>query len=85
VDDTSPKHSTLYDLVANITHSSAAGTAREDTIWKVHVHTTAANPQEERWYQIQDLIVEEINKQVVFLGDTYIQVNLRLHNSFTPE
>lgn len=74
VNDTSPKHSTLYDLVANITHESAAGTAREDTTWKVHVHTKAENGQDERWYQIQDLIVEEINKQVVFLGDTYIQV-----------
>ena len=81
VTDTSPSVSTLYDLVANITHSSTAGTAREDTTWKVHVHTSAdaagdkaARVEDERWFQIQDLIVEEINKQVVFLGETYIQV-----------
>lgn len=74
LDDPSPAHSTYYNLVANMTHTSTAGTAREDTTWKVHVHTTADNEADEKWYQIQDLIVEEINKQVVFLGETYIQV-----------
>jgi U4/U6.U5 tri-snRNP-associated protein 2 len=66
--------STVYDLVANITHSSTAGTAREDTTWKVHVHTRPGESTEERWFQIQDLIVEEIQRQMVFLGESYIQV-----------
>ncbi|KAK0552686.1 Ubiquitin carboxyl-terminal hydrolase 10 [Tilletia horrida] len=30
--------------------------------------------EEERWYQIQDLIVEDVNRQMLFLGETYIQV-----------
>lgn len=66
----------MYDLVANITHESTAGTAHEDTKWKVHVHTRQPPDSnvEEDWYQIQDLIVEEINKQMVFLGESYIQV-----------
>ncbi|EPQ29185.1 uncharacterized protein PFL1_03472 [Pseudozyma flocculosa PF-1] len=29
---------------------------------------------EEKWFQIQDLIVEELNKQMIFLGETYIQI-----------
>jgi len=69
--------STLYDLVANVTHTSSAGTVREDTTWKVHVHTRQedqADADKDRWFQIQDLIVEEINRQVVFLGESYIQI-----------
>lgn len=67
----------MYNLVANITHESTAGTAHEDTKWKVHVHTRQppGSNVEEDWYQIQDLIVEEINKQMVFLGESYIQVS----------
>lgn len=75
--DSSEPASNVYDLVANITHEATAGTAREDSIWKAHVHNHAppgTNANDERWFRIQDLIVEEINKQTVFLGDTYIQV-----------
>ena len=75
-----PSFTTLYDLVANITHESTAGTAHEDTKWKVHVHTRhpADSNAEEDFYQIQDLIVEEINRQMVFLGESYIQVCIPL-------
>lgn len=71
-----PSFTTMYNLVANITHESTAGTAHEDTKWKVHVHTRQppGSHVEEDWYQIQDLIVEEINKQMVFLGESYIQI-----------
>lgn len=75
--ESDPNFTTMYDLVANVTHESSAGTAHEDTTWRTHVHTRAPpgqNPDEETWYQIQDLIVEEINKQMVFLGESYIQV-----------
>jgi U4/U6.U5 tri-snRNP-associated protein 2 len=74
LDNPEQESSTMYDLVANITHSSTAGTAREDTTWKVHVHTRPGEHTEERWFQIQDLIVEEIQRQMVFLGESYIQV-----------
>lgn len=30
--------------------------------------------EEEKWFQIQDLSVEDINRQMIFLGETYIQV-----------
>ncbi|KAE8269059.1 hypothetical protein A4X09_0g3287 [Tilletia walkeri] len=29
---------------------------------------------DEKWFQIQDLIVEDVNRQMLFLGETYIQV-----------
>lgn len=33
-----------------------------------------AEAQEEHWFQMQDLIVEDVNKQMIFLGETYFQV-----------
>ena len=74
-----PGTSTIYDLVANVVHESTAGTTRdkENTVWKVHVR--AGKPEgsdEERWYVIQDLIIEEIAKEMLFLGETVLQVRL---------
>ncbi|MBW0564631.1 hypothetical protein O181_104346, partial [Austropuccinia psidii MF-1] len=81
----------IYDLLGNVTYSSTAGTAKDDSQWKVQVHTrqqSTANSNdisknnlteenikkdEEKWFQIQDLIVEEVNRQMVFLGESYIQ------------
>ena len=34
--------------------------------------------REETWFQIQDLIVEQVNRQMLFLGETYIQVGVRI-------
>jgi U4/U6.U5 tri-snRNP-associated protein 2 len=61
-------------LIANVTHQSDAGTARDNTVWRTHVHTTPQEGQQEKWFQIQDLIVEDITKDMVMLGDLYIQV-----------
>jgi hypothetical protein len=82
--DAPPGHpSTVYDLLANVTHESVAGTARDraHTVWKVHLRAGSANPgastdadASERWYQIQDLIVEETRKEMIFLGETVLQV-----------
>ncbi|UZJ53335.1 hypothetical protein CBS101457_002655 [Exobasidium rhododendri] len=30
--------------------------------------------EEEKWYSIQDLLVESIDKQLLFLGETYVQI-----------
>ncbi|KAK0500709.1 cysteine proteinase, partial [Armillaria luteobubalina] len=69
----------LYDLVANVTHESVAGTTRDkiNTVWKVHVRAG------ERWYQIQDLIVEETRKEMIFLGETVLQVSRSVSANFT--
>jgi U4/U6.U5 tri-snRNP-associated protein 2 len=64
----------VYDLIANVIHESVAGTTRdkENTVWKVQLR--AGSGENERWFQIQDLIVEEIRKEMIFLGETVIQV-----------
>ena len=59
-----------YDLLANICHEGKPG-AGEGT-YKVHVKHRGTG----QWYQIQDLIVEEIIPQMIFLSESYIQVNL---------
>ncbi|CAJ0852586.1 8938_t:CDS:2 [Entrophospora sp. SA101] len=58
---------THYDLIANICHEGKAG--KSNGIYKVHVQHRG----KEQWYQIQDLIVEEINAQMIFLSESYIQ------------
>lgn len=77
-----PGLSTSYDLIANVTHESTAGTTRdkENTVWKVHLRAGSGGNQQqagfvgEKWFQIQDLIVEEIPRELIFLGETALQV-----------
>ncbi|ORY92339.1 hypothetical protein BCR43DRAFT_463525 [Syncephalastrum racemosum] len=59
---------THYDLLANICHEGKPE-AGEGT-YKVHVRQRGT----EQWYQIQDLIVEEILPQMIFLSESYIQI-----------
>lgn len=76
LDTPSTATSTLYDLVANVTHESVAGTTRdkENTVWKVHLRAPGGE-NSEKWFQVQDLIVEEVRKEMIFLGETVLQVN----------
>ncbi|PSS29719.1 hypothetical protein PHLCEN_2v2867 [Hermanssonia centrifuga] len=76
VDAPSSHSSTLYDLIANVTHESAAGTTRDkaSTVWKAHLRAGAGGGESEQWFQIQDLIVEEIRKEMIFLGETVLQI-----------
>ena len=68
--------STLYDLIANVTHESVAGTTRdkENTVWKAHIRAAGGGGDNEKWFMIQDLIVEETRKEMIFLGETILQV-----------
>ncbi|CAG8721896.1 23391_t:CDS:10 [Dentiscutata erythropus] len=61
------KLGTHYDLIANICHEGKPG--KGNGIYKVHVQHRG----KDQWYQIQDLIVEEINAQMIFLSESYIQ------------
>ena len=72
--------STLYDLIANVTHESVAGTTRdkENTVWKTHLRAASGGGEGEKWFQIQDLIVEETRKEMIFLGETVLQVSSSL-------
>lgn len=75
--DAPPNHPpTLYDLIANVTHESTAGTTRdkEATVYKVHLRAGSGGGEDEEWYQIQDLIVEKTRKEMIFLGETVLQV-----------
>ena len=77
LDPPAPNSRTIYDLIANVTHESVAGTTRdkESTVWKVHLRASPSGSGEnERWFMIQDLIVEETRKEMIFLGETVLQV-----------
>lgn len=77
--DAPPSHeSTLYDLIANVTHESVAGTARdkEHTVWKVHLRAAGGGGEAEKWFLVHDLFVEEARKEMIFLGETVLQVNI---------
>jgi hypothetical protein len=74
--------SPVYDLIANVIHESVAGTTRdkENTVWKVQLRAGSGTGEGEKWFQIQDLIVEEIRKEMIFLGETVIQVRISLRD-----
>ncbi|KAI9788698.1 MAG: hypothetical protein M1816_006749 [Peltula sp. TS41687] len=65
-----------YDLVANITHEAIR--SRDDSVegetprkvWRVQLRDKAR----EEWVQVQDLFVEEVRKEILFLGESYIQI-----------
>lgn len=66
----------MYDLIANVTHESVAGTTRDkaNTVWKVHLRAGTGGGENDKWFQIQDLIVEEVRKEMIFLGESVLQV-----------
>jgi U4/U6.U5 tri-snRNP-associated protein 2 len=79
--DAPPTHPpTVYDLIANVTHESVAGTTRdkEHTVWKTHLRAAGGGGEGEKWFRIQDLIVEEARKEMIFLGETVLQVSVFL-------
>lgn len=78
MDAPSNRPTTVYDLIANVVHESVAGTTRDkvNTAWKIHLRAGSGGGENEKWFQIQDLIVEEVRKEMIFLGETVIQVKL---------
>lgn len=75
--DADSKLSEIYDLVANVVYDAVPGTVRQGASWKCQVHTKGtATPekQAEKWFAIQDLLVEEVNRQMIFLGESYLQI-----------
>ncbi|GAA6036051.1 hypothetical protein JCM8097_006588 [Rhodosporidiobolus ruineniae] len=85
--DSSAPLSTVYDLVSNLTHSTVASTAAAETAWKVNVHlrpprtasgeldaAKGVREEDDRWFEVCDLDVGEVEKGLVPLGETYIQI-----------
>jgi U4/U6.U5 tri-snRNP-associated protein 2 len=77
----SPQHSRpgdpiWYDLVANIVHEAVRGKedsvdgGEEKKVWKVQVRDRAR----EEWIQVQDLYVEQTQKELLYLGESYLQI-----------
>jgi len=66
----------IYDLLSNVTHESVAGTTRDkvNTIWKIHLRAGGGGGEGEKWFEIQDLIVREVRKEMIFLGESVLQV-----------
>ena len=71
---TPPGEPIWYDLVANVVHEAVRG--REDAVegeeekrtWKVQLR------RKEDWVQIQDLFVEEARRELLYLGESYLQI-----------
>ncbi|KAB5563330.1 hypothetical protein GE09DRAFT_1029679 [Coniochaeta sp. 2T2.1] len=65
-----------YDLVANVVHEAVR--AREDVVdaaeerktWKVQLRDKATD----EWVVAQDLFVDKIRSELLYLGETYLQV-----------
>src|SRR5436190_19649750 len=66
-----PGASTMYDLIGNITH---------ERIWtpggdEKHVFRAQVKDfSRDKWFVIQDLIVEELEKERMHLAESYIQI-----------
>jgi hypothetical protein len=80
----------VYDLIANIPHETTSASTNAggsgasskknerdegDTVWKVHVRAGAGGGDAEKWFALQDLDVTEVRKEMVFLGETVVQVS----------
>ncbi|SPN97619.1 related to SAD1 - SnRNP assembly defective [Cephalotrichum gorgonifer] len=65
-----------YDLVANVVHEAVrmrndvTETSEEKRMWKVQVRDRAA----EQWVVCQDLFVERVQSELLFAGETYLQI-----------
>jgi U4/U6.U5 tri-snRNP-associated protein 2 len=86
----------MYDLLANVTiDSTVASTTTNDggkkkdpsdeaqTAWKIFLRCGRGGGDDEKWFEMQDLLVQEVRQEMVFLGETVIQVWER-HDLSTP-
>ncbi|WVR03917.1 hypothetical protein IAU60_000916 [Kwoniella sp. DSM 27419] len=78
----------VYDLLSTVTLDTAAASTSSKTpgaskkkqeeepgiTWKIHVRAGQGGSDGEKWLEMQDLRVDEVTKEIVFLGETVIQV-----------
>jgi U4/U6.U5 tri-snRNP-associated protein 2 len=61
----------LYDLVANVTHESVFTPQGEEK----HVYRVQLKDKtRDEWLQIQDLYIENIRREILFLNESCIQI-----------
>ncbi|KAI0595616.1 hypothetical protein F4775DRAFT_568270 [Biscogniauxia sp. FL1348] len=74
--DHPPGEPIWYDLVANVTHEAVrakedvADTGEERKTWKVQLKDKGRD----EWVVCQDLFVEETQKELLYLGESYLQI-----------
>ena len=65
-----------YDLVANVVHEAVrakedvADSGEERKTWKVQLRDKATD----EWVVCQDLFVEKTQKELLYLGESYLQI-----------
>jgi len=47
---------------------------KANTAWKVTLRAPSEPGKEEDWIGIQDLVVEKVQKEIIFLGETVLQI-----------
>ncbi|KAK9416555.1 hypothetical protein SUNI508_09661 [Seiridium unicorne] len=71
-----PGEPIYYDLLANVVHEAVrakedvADTAEERKTWKVQLRDKARD----EWMTCQDLFVENTQKELLYLGESYLQI-----------
>ncbi|PHH91899.1 hypothetical protein CDD83_9842 [Cordyceps sp. RAO-2017] len=71
-----PSEPIWYDLVANIVHEAVrtkddvADSGEERKTWKVQIKERATG----QWVVCQDLFVDKVQSELLYLGETYLQV-----------
>lgn len=64
----------MYDLVANITHETVTDTGKREgelrSVYKVQLLEKASG----EWKEIQDLWVGEVERELLFTRESYVQV-----------
>ncbi|KAK4451848.1 hypothetical protein QBC34DRAFT_399722 [Podospora aff. communis PSN243] len=71
-----PGEPIIYDLVANVVHEAVrakddvADSGEERKTWKVQL----LNKASDEWVVAQDLFVDKIRSELLYLGETYLQV-----------
>ncbi|KAI1355014.1 hypothetical protein F5Y01DRAFT_271971 [Xylaria sp. FL0043] len=74
--DHPPGEPIWYDLVSNVTHEAVrakedvADTGEERKTWKVQLKDKGRD----EWVVCQDLFVEDIQKELLYLGESYLQI-----------
>ena len=83
----SPGEPIWYDLAANVVHEAVRGKddavegEKEAKVWKVQLLDRARD----EWIGVQDLYVEDIRKEILFLGESYLQVWERRREARKPK
>lgn len=65
---------TLESTVASTTSKTGKKEEEGTTAWKIHTRCGRGGGDDEKWFEMQDLRVEEVRPEMVFLGETVVQV-----------